>query len=108
VENSTKEIAGHLINTLSAMCVFMTLSTVLTKGILRAGGDTRFLMLADVLFLWVFSIPLGFLTGLYLKWPPYIVLFFLKIDEVIKCVWCLFRFFSGKWIRDVAVRGALS
>ena len=105
VEDSTKEIAGQLINTLSIIAVFMTMSQILTKGILRAGGDTKFLMIADVLFLWVVSVPLGFLTGLYLKWPAYIVFFFLRIDEVIKSIWCLFRFFSWKWIRDVAVHG---
>jgi Na+-driven multidrug efflux pump len=105
VEDSTRELAGRIINTLSFITVFITLSQILTKGILRAGGDTRFLMIADVLFLWIVSVPLGFLTGLYLKWPPHIVFFFLRIDEVIKSAWCLFRFFSWKWIRDVAIRG---
>ena len=105
VEDSTKELASQLINTLSFLAVFITLSKILTKGILRAGGDTRFLLIADVLFLWVVSVPLGFITGLYLNWPPYVVFFFLRIDEVIKCVWCLLRFFSWKWIRDVAIRG---
>ena len=104
VEESTKEIAGQLINTLSVIAVFMSLSNILTKGILRAGGDTKFLMIADILFLWVVSIPLGFLTAFYFNWPPYIVYFFLRIDEVIKSIWCLFRFFSWKWIRNVAVR----
>ena len=104
VELGTKELAGQLINSLSALTVFMTVSNVLTKGILRSGGDTKFLMVADVLFLWVVSVPLGFITGLYLKWPPYIVFFLLRSDEVIKSVWCMFRFYSWKWIRDVAVR----
>jgi putative MATE family efflux protein len=105
LEDSTKMIAGQLLNTLSVTMFFMTISNVLTKGILRAGGDTRFLMIADVLFLWVFTIPLGFVTGLYLKLPPYIVFFCLRSDEVIKSIWCLSRFFSGKWIKDVTVRG---
>jgi len=105
VESSTTALAGQMINTFSFITVFMALSHLLTKGILRAGGDTKFLMVADVLFLWIVSVPLGFITGLYLKWPPFIVLFFLRIDEVIKSTWCLFRFFSWKWIRDVAVRG---
>ena len=105
VEDSTKKLAGQIVNTLSLMTIFITQSQILTKGILRSGGDTKFLMIADVLFLWIVSVPLGFITGLYLKWPPYIVFFFLRIDELIKCIWCLFRFFSWKWIRDVAVRG---
>ena len=105
VGEDTEILAGQIIYTLAAMSVFLTISNVLTKGILRSGGDTRFLMVADVIFLWLVSIPLGFLTGLYLKWAPYIVFFFLRIDEVIKSIWCLFRFNSGKWIRNVAVRG---
>jgi putative MATE family efflux protein len=105
VEDSTKRLAGQLIDTLSFIIVFITLSQILTKGILRAGGDTKFLMIADILFLWVVSVPLGFITGLILKWPPNFVFLCLRIDEVIKCVWCLYRFFSWKWIRDVAVRG---
>ena len=105
LEDSTKRLAGQLVNTLSFLTTAIMLSQILTKGILRAGGDTKFLMIADVLFLWVVSVPLGFITGLVFKWPPYIVFFFLRIDEVIKCVWCLTRFFSWKWIRDVAVRG---
>ena len=34
-------------------------------GVLRGGGDTKFLMVADILFLWIVSIPLGALAGLY-------------------------------------------
>ena len=104
VGSDTELIAGQLLYTLAALTVFWTLSFVLTKGILRAGGDTRFLMVADVLFLWLVSVPLGFLSGLYFKWAPFVVYFFLKSDEVIKTVWCLFRFSSGKWIRNVTVR----
>ena len=94
-----------MLNALSVICLFMTLSTVLTKGILRAGGDTKFLMVADMLFLWIFAIPLGFFTGLYLGLPAWIVFLCLRSDEIIKSIWCVLRFFSWKWIRNVAVRG---
>ena len=105
IGDATRDVAIQLINTLSFIAIFMTLSNMLTKGILRAGGDTKFLMIADVLFLWTVSVPLGFLAGLVFHLPPYIVLFCLRIDEVIKTCWCMFRFFSWKWIRNVAVRG---
>ena len=104
VEQETEELAGQIINTIAAITVFLTLSNILTKGILRSGGDTKFLMVADVLFLWLVSVPFGFLAGLHLRWAPYIVFFILRVDEVIKSIWCLFRFKSGKWIKNVAVR----
>jgi Na+-driven multidrug efflux pump len=54
---------GEVMYAVAVMVVSQSTQAVLTKGILRGGGDTRFIMLADVLFLWVLSIPLGALFG---------------------------------------------
>lgn len=40
------------------------MNSILTKGVLRGGGDTKFLMVADIIFLWAASLPLGILAGL--------------------------------------------
>ena len=73
-----------------------------TKGVLRGGGDTRFLMLADMLFLWLASIPLGYLCGLVWKLDAFWVYAALKVDWIIKSIWCIFRLKSKKWIRVVS------
>ena len=36
--------------------IFGSIQSVMTKGVLRGGGDTKFLLKADILFLWVVSI----------------------------------------------------
>lgn len=54
------------------------------------------LMMADMLFLWLVSVPIGALSGLVWKWPPFWVFFFLRIDNLIKTILCLFRMRSGK------------
>ena len=64
--------------------VFQTISSVLTKGVLRGGGDTKFLMMADVLFLWIASVPLGFLAGITFELSAFWVYIAMKIDMVIK------------------------
>ena len=69
--------------------------------ILRGGGDTRFVLICDVVFLWCFSIPLGFFTGLKLGWPAPAVYLILKGDEVLKIAAALLRIWSGKWVRNV-------
>jgi Na+-driven multidrug efflux pump len=84
------------------LMIFTSVSQTLTKGILRAGGDTRFLMVADVLFLWLASIPLGYLAGIRLDLAPGIVFICLKIDEVIKAIWCSRRLLGQRWIKNVA------
>ena len=82
--------------------IFQSMNSILTKGVLRAGGDTKFLMAGDILFLWVASVPLGALAGLVFHWPAFWIYTMLKIDQIIKCVWCVFRLKSGKWMKKIS------
>ncbi len=104
ITDETKDIAMQLMSSIAIILVFQSANSILAKGVLRGGGDTRFLMLADVLFLWIASVPLGILAGLIWHLPAFWVYFFIKIDQIIKCVWCVLRLRSGKWIK--AIKGA--
>ena len=73
----------------------------MTKGVLRGGGDTKVLMLADNIFLWAVSIPLGVIAGLVLHMPAFWIYFFLKSDQILKAFWCVIRLQSGKWIKKI-------
>ena len=95
----TIDVTNQLMASVELIVVFQCIQGVMTKGVLRGGGDTKFLMMADILFLWVASIPLGFLTGLVWNMSPFIVYICLRIDFVIKSFWCIHRLQSGKWIR---------
>ncbi|MBR2460644.1 MAG: MATE family efflux transporter [Clostridia bacterium] len=107
VSDEAKSLAYHLMDAITLIVVFQSLSSILTKGVLRAGGDTRFLMIGDILFLWVASVPLGYLAGLVFNLPPFWIYTFLKIDQIIKCVWCFFRLRSGKWLKKInSAKGA--
>jgi len=101
VTPQTKAIAAQLMTVIAFLVFFQAIESVMTKGVLRGGGDTRFLMVADVLFLWILSVPLGYVSAFVLGMPPYAVYFFLRLDLIAKSLWCLFRLRSGKWIRKV-------
>lgn len=97
----TKALAYELMDAVAIVVLFQSANSILTKGVLRGGGDTKFLMIADILFLWVCSIPLGALAGLVFHWPGFWIYTMLKIDQFIKAIWCLFRLKSGKWIKKI-------
>ncbi len=97
----TDALAHQLMDAVGFIIIFQAMNSILTKGVLRGGGDTKFLMVADILFLWCASIPLGALAGLVLHLPAFWIYFFLKIDQFIKAFWCLFRLKSRKWIKKI-------
>lgn len=91
-------ITRHMMNAYVVVVFFQAIQSVMTKGVLRGGGDTKFLMKADILFMWIVSIPLGIVGGLVLHWPGWATILCLRADYVIKSVWCVSRLLSGKWI----------
>jgi len=97
----TQEIAKQLMLSISIIVIFQATNSIMTKGVLRGGGDTKMLMLADNIFLWVASVPLGIIAGLVLHLPAFWIYFALKIDQVLKAFWCVIRLRSGKWIKKI-------
>ncbi|MBQ1466914.1 MAG: MATE family efflux transporter [Solobacterium sp.] len=97
----TVVIANQLMHAYALIIFFQAIQSVMTKGVLRGGGDTKFLMKADIIFMWIVSIPLGALAGLVLHWPAWLTMWCLRIDYAIKSVWCVSRLHSGKWIHSI-------
>ena len=101
ISANTQAIARELMLSISVIVVFQATNSIMTKGVLRGGGDTKTLVIADNVFLWVASVPLGILAGLVLHLPAFWIYFALKIDQVLKAVWCVIRLKSGKWIKKI-------
>ncbi|MBO4494941.1 MAG: MATE family efflux transporter [Clostridiales bacterium] len=95
-------IAYQLLNAISLIIIFQATNSIMTKGVLRGGGDTRMLMLADNIFLWVMAIPLGILAGYVLDFPPFWIYFCLKSDQIAKTIWCVLRLRGRKWIKKIS------
>jgi len=97
----TQEITWELMLAMGVIVVFQSTNSIMTKGVLRGGGDTKVLMTADNIFLWAASLPLGLLAGFVWHLPAFWICFSLKIDQVLKAVWCVIRLRSGKWIKKI-------
>ena len=95
-------MAEQLMAAISLIVVFQSTNSIMTKGVLRGGGDTKILMLADNVFLWVLSIPMGIAAGFFLKLNPFWIYIALKFDQIAKAVWCVLRLRSGKWIKKIS------
>ena len=102
VTEETASVARQLMDAISLIMVFQATNSIMTKGVLRGGGDTKMLMLTDNIFLWVLSIPMGIVAGLVLHLPAFWIYTCLKFDQIAKAIWCVFRLRSKKWIKKIS------
>lgn len=103
VSEETAHVARQLMDAISLIIVFQAMNSIMTKGVLRGGGDTKMLMVTDNIFLWVLSIPMGIIAGLVLHLPAFWIYICLKFDQIAKAIWCVLRLRSGKWIKKISV-----
>ncbi len=101
VSTAVKDYAGTLIIMSAAMFTIRSINFTNLIGVLRAGGDAHFVLALEAIPLWLISVPLAIYTGLYLHWPlPYVYLIS-QTEEIIKCIFGIFRFLSKKWIHNL-------
>ena len=98
------EVEDYLNLTLNILFYYIPLqsiSAVLIVGVFRAGGDTKFALVADVLPLWFGSVLISAITAFYLNFPAKLVYILIMSDEIIKQPLIIWRYRSKKWINNV-------
>jgi len=101
VGDETRELVQVMLKTLYFMLPVQAVAYITSKGILRGGGDTRFLLLADSSLIWFVSIPLGALAAFVWHLSPFWVFLFIKIEYPLKGIVCFIRYCTGKWIKEI-------
>ena len=101
VDPATKAYARQIIDVYAFVIIFQAFNAVNIVGVLRGGGDTRFAMFLDISTLWIFAVPAGALAGLVFGWPFPIVMLLLTSDECVKFFIGIWRFRTGRWLRNV-------
>ncbi|MGU8731487.1 MATE family efflux transporter [Clostridium perfringens] len=98
---STKLIAMEIMTVTSGIIVFQSLASNFMMGVLRGGGDAKFVLINDLIFMWLVAIPGGFFVAFVLELPVALVFLVIKCDEILKSLTSVYRVISGKWINDV-------
>ncbi|WP_187759835.1 MATE family efflux transporter [Thiospirochaeta perfilievii] len=80
---------------------FMSYNIVVVVGILRSGGDTKYVMFIDMFCQWAVGIPLCFIAAFILHLPLHWVALFAATEEFAKLFLSTKRLKSKKWIRTL-------
>jgi putative MATE family efflux protein len=98
------EAAGHargVLIVLSCALWLRSCNMLLIVGILRSGGDTRYVLLIDIGSVWLVGIPMALLGAFVFHLPVWGVVAMVMADEVAKFIGGMYRFFSRKWIKNI-------
>ncbi len=95
---------NNLLIIFSFVLILKAVNVLLINGIFRAGGDTLFSFKMDFFLVWFVGIPIGLISVFILHLPVYFVFLLINIEELLKTILCLFRFFSKKWLKNLTQR----
>jgi putative MATE family efflux protein len=80
---------------------FRAFNMCLIVGVCRAGGDTIFCVIFEVIFMWAYSLPLGAAMAYFVHAPVWIIYLCLCSEDLFKAFFGFWRLKSGRWLHNV-------
>lgn len=99
----TKVMAEQFILVLCITCIGTAYEMPVITGIIRGGGDSRFVFINDLISIWCIVLPVSFAAAFLWKWEPYIIVFCLNSDQIFKCAAAAIRVNRYHWIKKMTV-----
>ena len=102
VSDETRNVTIYILYAYCLVFCGKVINMVLGGGVLRSGGQTKYIMVIDMIGTWLIGVPLGIVTAYVLKMPIYAVYFILSLEEYVRVVLELHVFRSRRWMRNIA------
>ncbi len=95
------QLAAQFIAVLSVSVVGTSYQCSCLTGIVTGGGDTKFVLINDLIHQWLIVIPSAFLSAFVFRWPLWVTFLCLKSDQILKCFVAIFKVNRYKWIHKL-------
>ena len=95
----TEALARQFIGILSITVVGTSYQVACLTGIVTGGGDTRFVLINDLIHQWLIVIPGAFLSAFVFHAPIWVTFLCLKSDQILKCFVAVVKVNRYRWIR---------
>ena len=99
ITSETGVIARQFITILSVTIVGTAYQVACLTGIVTGGGDTRFVLINDLIHQWLIVIPSAFLSAFVFHAPVWVTFLCLKSDQILKCFVAVVKVNRYRWIR---------
>lgn len=101
----TRDLALDLILVLCVTGFGTAYQMPTSTGIIRGGGDARFVVINDLISIWGIVLPLSFLAAFVFKWSPLVVVICLNSDQVFKCGAAFIKCNRYRWMKKLTREG---
>lgn len=102
VSDETRNVTIYILYAYSLVFCAKVTNMVLGGGVLRSGGQTKYIMIIDMIGTWLIGVPLGIVTAYALQLPIYYVYFILSLEEYVRVLMEIYVFQSKCWMRNMA------
>ncbi len=96
-------VAQELLAASAVMTIFQSSTSISGMGVLRGGGDGKYILFTEIIFVWLFALPLGFLAAFVFELPVFWIFIFTRFDGVLKSIFYTIRILKGQWARDLTI-----
>jgi putative MATE family efflux protein len=101
ISDDTFTMASQFITVLSIMLVGTSYQMSVLTGIVRAGGSIYFVLINDLLHVWLIVIPSALIAAFVFNAPPVVVFACLKCDQILKCIVAVIKVNKFNWIKNL-------
>lgn len=98
ISDDAKDLAVQFMMLLSITVIGTAYEMPALSGIIQSGGDTKFVMYNDFIFMWLLVLPASFLSAFVFGASPVLTFVFLKCDQILKCFVAVIKVNRFKWI----------
>lgn len=98
VGNSVKELGRILLIVFALYASVKVENMILSGGIIRSGGNTKIIMVIDIVGTWCIGIPLCLLAAYVFRWGIVGVYALLTTEEIFRLAVALVIFRKRKWM----------
>lgn len=101
ITDETRTLALQFMTVLSITVVGSSYQVPCLTGIVRGGGDTKFVLFNDLVFMWGIVLPASFAAAFVFELPPVVIFLCLKADQILKCFVAVVKVNFCKWMKKI-------
>lgn len=101
ISDEAKQLADGFLTVLSITAIGTAYQMPTNAGIVRGGGDARYVLYMDLISIWGIVLPISFLAAFVWHFPPVAVIACLNADQIFKSIPAIIKCNRFRWMKKL-------